>query len=233
LRLNAQNPAAGLRVPPDGTDTSPAKNGAHDEEDAMVQTKEKLSTDVAASGVTAASTSTARTRAPGRRLASPLSGRAPQIDAQVAPRASRRRQSGHFLLHYFEMCAPMCVGFAVGDLIYFWVAGLFGYSEPFRQLPELSVMVVTFTMTAPMTAWMLFRGMPRRPTAEMSAVMPILAIGLLVLGWLAIVPKGNLALLEHGLMMPAMLVPMFFRLDLYTGRAGHTGRHTVRGKGER
>jgi hypothetical protein len=202
----------------------PAKNGAHDEEDAMVQTNQRLSTDIAASGVTVASSSTTRTRAPRRPLASPLSGRVSQIDAQVAPRASRRRQSGHFLLHYFEMCAPMCVGFAVGDLIYFWAAGLFGYSEPFSELPELSVMVVTFTMTAPMVAWMLFRGMPRRETTEMAAVMPILAIALLALGWLAIVPKGDLTLLEHGLMMPAMLVPMFFRLDLYTGRAGHTGR---------
>jgi hypothetical protein len=129
------------------------------------------------------------------------------------------------VLHYFEMCVPMCVGFAVGDLIYFWAAGLFGYSEPFRQLPELSVLVVTFTMTAPMTAWMLFRGMPRRATAEMSAAMPILALVLLALGWLTIAPKGDLALVEHGLMMPVMLIPMFFRLDLYTGRAGHTGHH--------
>ena len=119
----------------------------------------------------------------------------------------------------------MCVGFAVGDLIYFWAAGLLGYSEPFRELPELSVMVVTFTMTAPMTAWMLFRGMPRRATAEMSAALPVLALVLLALGWLALLPKDDLALLEHGLMMPAMLVPMFLRLDLYTGRAGHTGRH--------
>jgi hypothetical protein len=31
----------------------------------------------------------------------------------------------------------------------------------------------------------------------------------------------NLALIEHGLMMPAMLVPMVFRLDLYTGRMHH------------
>jgi hypothetical protein len=212
---------------------SPTKNGAHYEEDAMVQTREQLSTDVAASGVTAASTSTTQTRAPRRLLASPLSGRALKIDAQAAPKASRRTQSGHFVLHYFEMCAPMCVGFAVGDLIYFWAAGRFGYSEPFRQLPELSVLVVTLTMTAPMTVWMLFRGMPRRATAEMSAVMPVLAIILLALGWLDIVSKGDLALLEHELMMPAMLVPMFFRLDLYTGRAGHTGRHTVRGKWER
>jgi hypothetical protein len=80
-------------------------------------------------------------------------------------------------------------------------------------------------MTAPMTAWMLFRGMPRRATAEMSAVMPVLAIVLLALGWLAIVPKGDLALLEHGLMMPAMLVPMLLRLDFYTGRAGHSRHH--------
>jgi uncharacterized membrane protein YozB (DUF420 family) len=87
----------------------------------------------------------------------------------------------------------------------------------------LSVLVVTFTMTAPMTAWMFFRGMPRRATAEMSAVMPVLAFVLLVLSWLAIVPEDDLALLEHGLMMPAMLVPMVFRLDLYTGRSG--GHH--------
>ena len=149
--------------------------------------------------------------------------------AEIAPpRAttiSRRRQTAHFLRHYVEMCAPMCIGFAVGDLVYLWATGQFGYSEPFSQLPELSVLVVTFTMTAPMAAWMLFRGMARRATAEMSAVMPVLAVALLALGWLAIVPKGDLALLEHGLMMPAMLVPMLFRLDLYTGRTGHAGRH--------
>ena len=27
-------------------------------------------------------------------------------------------------------------------------------------------------------------------------------------------------MLEHALMMPIMLIPMFFRLDLYTGRTG-------------
>jgi hypothetical protein len=151
------------------------------------------------------------------------------IEPRAAPSSastlSRGRQTAHFLRHYLEMCAPMCIGFAVGDLVYFWVAGRFGYSEPFTQLPELSVAVVTFTMTAPMVAWMLVRGMPKRETTEMAAVMPILALVLLAMGWLAAVPKGDVALLEHGLMMPAMLVPMFLRLDLYTGRAGrHHGR---------
>jgi hypothetical protein len=77
--------------------------------------------------------------------------------------STRRGRFGRFVLHYFEMCAPMCIGFAIGDLIYFWAAGKFGYSHPFKDLPDLSVLVVTFTMTAPMVAWMGYRGMARRP----------------------------------------------------------------------
>ena len=133
-----------------------------------------------------------------------------------------RSRIGHFLLHYGEMCAPMCIGFAVGDLVYFWAAGLHGYSKPFNELPELSVLVVTFTMTAPMAAWMLYRHMPRRPVAEMSAAMPVLAMALLAFGWIGLVPMADLAVLEHGLMMPVMLIPMFFRLDLYTGHVTHS-----------
>jgi hypothetical protein len=134
-------------------------------------------------------------------------------------------QIGRFALHFGEMCVPMCIGFAIGDLVYFWLTGMAGYVEPFTELPVLSVFVVTLTMTAPMAAWMLYRGMPRRPVVEMSAAMPILAVVLLGLGWLGILPLGRLALLEHGLMMPVMLVPMLVRLDLYTGRADHaTGR---------
>jgi hypothetical protein len=34
------------------------------------------------------------------------------------------KQAGHFALHLAEMCAPMCIGFAVGDLLYFWLASL-------------------------------------------------------------------------------------------------------------
>jgi hypothetical protein len=132
------------------------------------------------------------------------------------------QQIGHFGLHFAEMCAPMCIGFAVGDLLYFWLASLAGYSDPFSELPFLSLLVVTVSMTAPMTAWMRYRGMPHRAIAEMSAAMPVVAIVLLGLGWFGALPTDDLALLEHGLMMPAMLIPMLLRLDLYTGRVGHT-----------
>jgi hypothetical protein len=145
----------------------------------------------------------------------------PAVAASTTDDLSRRRQIGHFVRHYAEMCAPMCIGFALGDAIYFWATGRFGYPRPFSELPELSVAVVTVTMTVPMTAWMLYRGMAPRPVVEMTATMPILAIVLLALGWFSAIPKGDLALTEHGLMMPAMLVPMFWRLSYYTGRNGH------------
>jgi hypothetical protein len=139
------------------------------------------------------------------------------METALAPSASVRGKVGRFLRHYFEMCIPMCLGFAVGDLAYFWVAGLLGYSDPFTELPTLSLLVVTFTMTAPMTVWMLHRGMPRRAVWEMTATMPLLALVLLTFGWLGVVDVGDLALLEHGLMMPVMLAPMLIHVGLYTG----------------
>jgi len=143
------------------------------------------------------------------------------METALAPRLSLFGRVGRFAMHYFEMCIPMCIGFVVGDLIYFSIAGTLGYSEPFTELPTLSVLVVTFTMTAPMTAWMLYRGMPRRAVWEMTATMPILAGVLLSLGWLGVVPMEDLALLEHGLMMPVMLVPMLLRPSLYSGHIHH------------
>lgn len=134
----------------------------------------------------------------------------------------RRAQLVRFGLHYVEMCVAMCVGFAIGDAIFVGLAGLAGYSKPFSELPVLSVLVVTVSMTAPMTAWMLHRGMPRRIITEMSASMPVLAIGLLCLGWIGAIPVSGMALAEHALMMPAMLVPMLLRLEFYTGRGGQT-----------
>jgi hypothetical protein len=141
-------------------------------------------------------------------------------------RAGHRRGAGfgHFALHFFEMCVPMCIGFAVGDLVYFWAADLLGYSEPFRELPVLSLAIVTFNMTAPMVAWMSFRGMPRRETTEMAAAMGILAILLLVAGWAGIAAMSTLPWLAHGLMMPAMLPPMLLRFDTYSGNT--MGRHS-------
>jgi hypothetical protein len=128
------------------------------------------------------------------------------------------KRLAHFVVHFFEMCIPMCIGFMAGDAIYFAIAAGFGYSDPFADLPLLSVVVVTFSMTAPMLGWMLFRGMDRRAVTEMGAAMVVLGLAVLTAGALAVIPIEKAALAEHGLMMPAMLVPMLLRLDLYMGR---------------
>ena len=126
---------------------------------------------------------------------------------------------GRFVLHFFEMCMPMCIGWALGDVVYFAIADPLGSSEPFRDWPELSLAVVTFSMTAPMIAWMRFRGMPARPTAEMAAAMVVLALLILAAGRLGLTAMSGLPWVAHSLMMPAMLVPMLLRLELYTGHA--------------
>ena len=118
----------------------------------------------------------------------------------------------------------MCIGFAVGDLVYFMAAGLLGYSAPFRELPELSVVVVAVQHDSADDRLDVLPWHAATLELPMSTPMVMLAIVLLACGWLGFVAKRDLALLEHGLMMPAMLIPMLLRLDLYTGRADQTAR---------
>ena len=67
--------------------------------------------------------------------------------------------------------------------IYFAIAEQLGSSDPFADWPQLSLAIVTFNMTAPMAAWMRFRGMAWRPIAEMAAAMVALALLILAAGW--------------------------------------------------
>jgi hypothetical protein len=69
-----------------------------------------------------------------------------------------------FGLHFAEMCIPMCVGFIVGDAIYFLIAAGAG-----------------------------------------------------------VIRQADMALAVHGLMMPAMLIPMLAHFDLYAGKAAGEG----------
>jgi hypothetical protein len=52
----------------------------------------------------------------------------------------------------------------------------------------------------------------------MAGSMIVLAAALLVAGLVGLVAEDKMALSVHGLMMPAMLVPMLVHLDHYTGR---------------
>ena len=100
-----------------------------------------------------------------------------------------------------------------------------------RELyPALSLVVMAFAMTLPMSAWMLLRGMPGRQTVEMAAaafVVAILLIGAVGIG-IASEDVHALTIGEFcGLSCVAMLGVMIIRLDQYTGRTGHHMAHAA------
>jgi hypothetical protein len=120
-----------------------------------------------------------------------------------------------FVLHYLEMVAAMVVGMLV----------LGGASSALLDLPDGTAVMLTdmaIAMTVPMVAWMRFRGHGWRPCNEMAASMLIPAAAMLGLLWAGLVTdEGTLMMLEHAVMLPAMLVAMLLRRDEYSGHHHH------------
>jgi hypothetical protein len=95
--------------------------------------------------------------------------------------------------------------------------------EVLNQFAVLICLVVAVAMIVPMVAWMRFRGMAWRPVVEMAVAMAIPLVPIFGLLGLQVIPGASACGLYCALMIPAMVVAMLFRLDLY---AGHTGHHT-------
>lgn len=53
-----------------------------------------------------------------------------------------------------------------------------------------------------------------------------LAIVLIAAFWLGLITAGPRGLFgwQHGLMLPAMVIPMLIRIDVYTGHVSHTAQ---------
>lgn len=125
-----------------------------------------------------------------------------------------------FARHFGEMLVAMFAGMAVlGGVA---ELGLAAADSGFADLPGFAqVLVMGFAMTAPMVAWMGYRGHDRARNAEMagSMVVPsILAAALAAAG--ALGADGALAL-QHGVMIPAMLGVMLWRYSEYAGGHAH------------
>jgi hypothetical protein len=134
------------------------------------------------------------------------------------------RPALHFGRHYLEMVAAMFLGMAVLGFPAVAALGAAGASgsELREDAPALLLLGMTATMTVPMVGWMRYRGHGWPACNDMAAamVMPTLAlIALLAVG--LVTDIGTLLMLEHVVMLPAMLVAMLLRLDEYTGHAAH------------
>ena len=131
------------------------------------------------------------------------------------------RKVGCFLLNFVRMCLPGCVGAVFLSVAFFGTAALFGYPDLIGRATVFSTLVLTINFTLPMLAWMSFRRRERRPTLEMAGASMALGIALVALGLLGIIPTSDIFGWEASLCCPAMLVPMLFRRNLYTGSTDH------------
>src|SRR4051812_17796326 len=125
-----------------------------------------------------------------------------------------------FAAHYAEMVAAMIIGMIVLGLPVEGALRAIGssWSQLGDDAPALMLAAMCFTMTVPMVAWMRYRGHSWRPCAEMAAsmIVPTIAVvALLATG--AVEGIGALLTLEHGAMLPAMLMVMLLRVDEYAG----------------
>jgi hypothetical protein len=160
-------------------------------------------------------------------------------DVRPFPRIGRRLEGmGHLLSHYLEMVAAMLLGM--------WLLGaplrallLPGHEDPLMHEPVPAYALMTLSMTAPMVAWMRYRGHPWRRLAEMSAAMllavavPLALVGLAGTAGLAWPTRHSPPPMTH-LGLFGMAALMLYRCKEYCHAPTHglhcaalfTARHT-------
>ena len=130
----------------------------------------------------------------------------------------------HFIRHYAEMLIAMFLGmFLLGGALAAALAVVGVDVGSWRNdAPELLLLGMAFTMSAPMVAWMRHRGHGWTPAWEMTAAMFVPSVAAIALLWAgAVEDSGTLLAIQHIAMFPAMLVVMLARRDEYTGHPGH------------
>jgi hypothetical protein len=133
-----------------------------------------------------------------------------------------RSRTIHFLRHLLEMVLAMMVGMFAGAAVFVSALGI-TVEEAIQDHSVSFVIVMAFCMTVPMVAWMRYRGHAWQPSNEMAAAMFLPTFGVIALLWGGVVEDfDTLMMLEHVVMLPAMLVAMLLRRDEYTrGHAHH------------
>ena len=134
--------------------------------------------------------------------------------AAVAVPSSPSRRRRRFVLHVAEMLGVMFAGMIVLGGVVAGVLAVAGTS--LSDGPKsVSALVMGFNMTVPMVWWMRRRGHGTRDNVEMAASMivpTLLAIGLSLVGVLA---EHGILLVQHAVMIPAMVGLMLWRYDHY------------------
>lgn len=151
------------------------------------------------------------------------------ISIHHPPKAQHKRHLPAFWRHFLQMLAAMAVGMIATGAIFLSVVGLKTWDQVTLQYPTQALLAMAAGMTIPMAAWMLYRGMGRRNTAEMATAMVLPVIPFLCLVWFDVTKSaqcGGYCILT----IVAMLSLMFYRRSQYSATQGPaTAAHTVTG----
>jgi hypothetical protein len=133
------------------------------------------------------------------------------------------KPTARFGLHVMQMCVAMCISLGVLVALYLGAAAVLGFStEIWRDVPALSVLVVSAVLASSMLVWMRFMGMEWRPTVEMAAAAVVAGAVVLVGYWFGIVALDDLLASVCGVACVTMIGQMLFRFGLYSGHHAHT-----------
>ena len=145
-------------------------------------------------------------------------------------RGAMKPATRSFVRHYVEMVVAMILGMAVLGVPAGWALGAVGssWSELNTDAPSLMLLGMALTMTLPMVGWMRYRGHGRRANAEMSAAMlaPTAAVIAVLLAGV-VEDLGVLLIVEHVVMLLAMLGVMLLRPAEYTHNHAHSRAHAA------
>lgn len=126
------------------------------------------------------------------------------------------RSTTHFVRHYVEMVVAMFAGMVVlGAPLELLLRAVGSSTDKLESsAPEVVLLGMAVIMTIPMVGWMRYRGHAWRPCNEMAASMFIPTFGAIALLWTG-TGFGSAMMIEHMVMLPAMLVAMLLRIDEY------------------
>ena len=116
--------------------------------------------------------------------------------------------------HLAEMMIAMFAGMAVLGFAVESVLTLLGASLSDAPAAVMAS-VMAFNMTAPMAWWMRYRGHSARHNIEMSASMIVPTALVIVLHWLGAVTADSVLLIQHVVVIPAMVGVMLARFEHY------------------
>jgi len=147
----------------------------------------------------------------------------------TTPHHTQSRSVWRFTRHYVEMVIAMAAGMIVLGVPIDGVLRLAGTTSGAIEdsAPAAMMLEMAIIMTIPMVAWMRHHGHAWRPCSEMAASMFLPTFAAMILLWTGAVGFHTAMVLEHAIMLPAMLVAMLLRIDEYSCDHRHDARRAA------